>query len=84
MRTLEEIVGAARTNEELTAEESRYAIVAFDVLLAQMALEHDAVRLKKWFIAAESDPRVFVGEANDPQNAEAVAWYRAMIGVGGA
>lgn len=81
MRTLDEIVAAARLNEELDADDARYAIVAFDVLLSQLNLDQDAERLKEWMVAATNSPQEYAGEANDPQNPDAVAWYRAMHGV---
>lgn len=81
MRTLDEIVASARLNELLDPDEARYAIVAFDVLLAQLNLDQDAERLKEWMVAATNSPQEYVGEANDPQNPDAVAWYRAMHGV---
>lgn len=78
MRTLDEIVAAVRSNETYTEDELVYAVVAFDVLLHQLDLPNDTTRLQKYFIAAESSPREFIGEANDPANQEAVAWYKAM------
>lgn len=81
MRTLDEIVAAVRSNETYTEDELVYAVVAFDVLLHQLDLLGDAPRLQRYFIAAEADPRKFIGEANDPQNPEAVAWYKAMHSV---
>lgn len=81
MRTLDEIVASARLNEPLDPDEARYAIVAFDVLLAQLNLDQDAERLKEWMVAATNSPQEYAGEANDPQNPDAVAWYRAMHGV---
>jgi len=81
MRTLDEIVASARLNEPLDPDEGRYAIVAFDVLLAQLNLDQDAERLKEWMVAATNSPQEYAGEANDPQNPDAVAWYRAMHGV---
>lgn len=81
MRTLDEIVAAARLNEPLDLGEARYAITAFDVLLAQLDLDQDVARLQKWITAATMPPRDYIGEANDPREPEAVEWYRAMHGV---
>lgn len=82
MRTLDEIVTAARLNEPLEPDEARYAIVAFDVVLARLDLEKDAIRLKEWMTAALLDPQKYIGPANDPQNPEVVDWYRSMHGIG--
>lgn len=81
MRTLDRIITSARLNEPLDPDEARYAIVAFDVLLAQLKLDQDAERLKEWMVAATNTPREYAGEANDPLNPDAVTWYRAMHGV---
>lgn len=82
MRSLDGIVAAARLNEPLEPDEARYAIVAFDVLLAQLNLDQDATRLKEWMVAATASPKEYVGKANDPAEPDAVAWYRAMHSVG--
>lgn len=82
MKTLDEIVSAVRSNELCTAEELTYAVVAFDVLLAQLELDQNAVQLQHWMAAATQDPRLYAGEANDPANPETVAWYRAMHNAG--
>lgn len=81
MRTLDEIVAAVRSNETYTEDELVYAVVAFDVLLSQLALDQDATRLQHWMAAAVRDPREYVGEANDPANSVAVDWYRSMHNV---
>lgn len=78
MRTLDGIVSAVRTNETYTEDELVYAVVAFDVLLAQLDLSQDHERLLRWMTAATMDPREYAGEANDPANQEAVRWYKAM------
>lgn len=80
MRALDEIVAAARLNEELDPREARFALVAFDVLIADMQLEHDVAKLQAWMQAAVTPPDRYIGEANSPENAEAVEWMRAMRG----
>lgn len=82
MRTLQQITDAARRNEPATDEELRLAVTAYDVLLAQLELDKDPKQLQKFFVAAESDPRAYVGPANDPANAEARDWHKAFINVG--
>ena len=82
MRTLDEIVSATRMGEPTTPEELRYAVVACDVLLAQLSLDVDPVRLAKYFEAAELPPIEYAGWDNDPENPDAVAWYRAMYELG--
>ena len=81
MRPLHAIVAAIRSGQEVNPEELRYAVVAFDVLLYQLDLPNDPERLQHYFTAAESDPREYIGEANDPDNPDAVAWYKAMSSI---
>lgn len=81
--TLDEIVAAVRTNELVTGRDMRYAIVAFDVLMSELRVDRNVEQLAVFFKAAESVPRDYIGEANDPENTEAVEWYRAMRGVSG-
>lgn len=81
-RTLDDIVAAVRSGQALPYDELRLAVVAFDVLLHQLDLPRDPVRLQAYFVAAESVPAEYIGEANDPDNAEAVAWYKAMHNAG--
>lgn len=81
MRTLDQIVAAIRSDTPYTEEEARYAVVAFDVLLSRLSLDQDVARLQEWMTAAILSPRVYAGQANDPENPEAVAWYRAMHSV---
>lgn len=81
--TLNEIVAAVRTNELVTGHDMRYAIVAFDVLMSELHVDRNVEQLAVFFKAAESVPREYAGHANDPENAEAVEWYRAMRGVSG-
>ena len=82
MRTLQEITDACRRCEPVTGEELMYAVCAYDVLLAQLELERDPKQLQKFMVAAEADPRVYIGPANDPLNAEARDWHKAFINVG--
>jgi hypothetical protein len=79
MRTLDEMTRAVRRDEIVTDWELRYAVVAYDVMLAGMELEKDPVRLQKYMVAGDSCPKEFAGPANDPQNPESVAWHRAFI-----
>lgn len=78
MKTLDEIVATVRSGGTPTVDEMRYAIVAFDVLLYQLDLPADVARLQEYFKAAESSVSEYVGEANSPDNPEAVRWYEAM------
>lgn len=79
MRTLSDITDAARRGEPVTEEELRLAVCAYDVFIAQLELEKDPKQLAKFFVAAESDPREYIGPANDPDNPEVVAWHKAFI-----
>lgn len=83
MRTLQEITDAARRNEEVTPEELQYAVCAYDVFLSKIDIDQNTVILTKFFIAAEMDPREYIGPDNDPKNPEAVAWHKAFINIGG-
>ena len=83
MRTLFEITTAARLNDEVTMDEMRYCIAAYDVMVSRLRLGEDQVRLKEYFKAADCDVRKYCGEEHDPNNADAVAWYRAFSKVGG-
>ena len=78
MRTLNDIVAAVRSRQEVTEDELRYAVVAFDVLLSQMDLTNDLAKLTLFFEAAEQNPRTYIGEANNPDKQAAVEWYTAM------
>lgn len=82
MRTLNEITAAVRQGEPVTEEELRYAVVVYDVLVAQLELPNNPQQLLHYFQAAESDPREYVGEANDPAFAGAREWYAAMHNAG--
>ncbi len=78
MRTTEEITAAARVGGELTEKEMRYAICAYDVLLASGKIEKDPVFLAEYFKAATSSPEEFIGHVNSPDNPEFVEWYKVM------
>ena len=82
MRTLSQITAAIRSDEKYTETEARYAIVAYDVLMHQLSVEQDPVRLAEYFKAAETPPIQYVGWANNPANPNAVNWYKSMINVG--
>jgi len=79
--TLNEIVAAVRTNELVTGRDMRYAIVAFDVLMSQLHIDQHVAQLQEYFKAATAVPREYAGHMNDPENPEAVEWYKAMQGV---
>jgi len=78
-RTLQQITDAARRGEPATEEELRLAVCAYDVFIAQLELEKDPKQLQKFFVAAEADPREYIGPANDPDNPDAVDWHNAFI-----
>lgn len=79
--TLSEIVAAVRTNELVTGRDMRYAIVAFDVLMSQLKVDQNVTQLQEYFKAATTPPREYAGHMNDPENPEAVEWFKAMQGV---
>lgn len=82
--TLSEIVAAVRTNELVTGRDMRYAIVAFDVLMSQLRIDQHVEQLQEYFKAATAVPREYAGHMNDPENPEAVEWYKAMQEVSGS
>lgn len=82
MRTLQEITGAVRSDSPVTREELAYAICAYDVLLNKLKVEENPAQLAEFFIAAEADPREYIGPANDPLNEEVREWYKTFMGVG--
>jgi len=82
MRTLSEITAAVRQGDPVTGDELRYAVVAYDVMVAQMELPNDPKRLFHYFQAADNDPREYIGQANDPAFPDARRWYAAMHGAG--
>lgn len=79
--TLSEIVAAVRLNGVVSGQDMRYAIVAFDVLMSQLHIDQHVAQLQEYFKAAEAPPREYAGHMNDPENPEAVEWYKAMQGV---
>lgn len=78
MRSLSEVTAAVRQGEEVTEDELRCAVVAYDVLIAQLDLPASAVQLMRYFQAADADLRDYIGEANDPDEPTAREWYAAM------
>ena len=82
MRTLSQITAAVRQGDPATGDELRYAVVAYDVMVAQMELPNDPARLFHYFQAADNDPREYIGQANDPAFPGARQWYAAMHGAG--
>ncbi len=82
MRTLSEITAAIRSGTEFTEGEARYAVVAYDVMVAHMQPENNPTQLAIYFQASDRSPVEFIGWSNDPENPDAVTWYRAMNGVG--
>ena len=81
MRTLNEITSACRRGEPVTEEELRYAVCAYDVMVAQFEIENHAVLLEKYFVAAEMDVKEYVGPNNDPNDPEVQKWHRAFAKV---
>jgi hypothetical protein len=75
MRTLTNITTAVRRGRWATVEELRYAVAAYDVLVAKLGVEREETTLAEFFAAAESDPREYIGWENDPQNPEFVRWH---------
>lgn len=81
MRTLDEITTAVRRNEPVTVDEMRLAIVAYDVLMAKFEIEKYPKLLHEYFVAGDSVPGEYVGDANHPDDADAVAWHKNNIKV---
>jgi len=81
MRTLQEITDAARRNEEVTPRELIYAVCAYDVFLADIDIDQDTRILTKFFIAAEADPKEYIGPENDPFDTKVNEWHKAFINV---
>ena len=77
MRTLERITTAVRRNEEVSDEELRYCVAAYDVFLAKIEMAANAVMLHEFFIAAEACPKEYIGWANDFKNPDFVALHKA-------
>ena len=81
MRTLFEIIEAAKSNQPLTVEEGRYAICCVDGLstfdhndirrLAQgrgSAMQYAEDGHQRWHRALNMSPREYLGESYDPAN----------------
>lgn len=82
MRKLVDITDAARRNEKPTYDELLYAVCAYDVMLAQIKIENHPVLLAEFFKAGESDPKIYIGTNNDPNNTECNEWHKAFVNVG--
>lgn len=82
MRTLKQITDSVRRNEGATTDELVATVVAYDVLLAKLNIERDDQQLKEFFLAAESDPQLYHGWINDPNNPEVEQWHREREQVG--
>lgn len=81
MRKLVEITDDVRRSLPVDEDELRYALCAYDVLLANLNLDKQPDLMAEFFRAAESDPKVYIGWENDPTNPGVVAWHQAMINV---
>lgn len=79
MRTLTEITNATRRGENVTFEELRYAVCAYDVMFASSHPSQHRPLLEEYFRAAESDPVEYIGWHNDPENPDVVDWHRSQI-----
>lgn len=79
MRTLTEITNAVRRNEEVTTDELRLAVAAYDVMVAKFNIQQDRQQVEEFFRAAESDPAEYIGWVNNPDNPESVEWHRSQI-----
>ncbi len=79
MRTLTEITNAVRRNEEVTIDELRLAVCAYDVMVAKFNVPQDRQQMEEFFRAAESDPAEYIGWNNNPDNPESVDWHRSHI-----
>ncbi len=79
MRTLTEITNATRRGENVTFEELRYAVCAYDVMFASSYPSQHRPLLEEFFKAAESDPREYIGWDNDPENPDVVDWHQSQI-----
>ena len=80
MRNLDEITAAVRLLEEVSVEEMARAIVAYDVLLAQLNLSRYPELLAQYFLAAETDVKEYAGPYNDYDIKENREWYREFHG----
>lgn len=86
MRTLFEIIQAAKVGEPTTHEECLYALLAYSGLayfdneaLRKLAFEPSKIRTaqgeaeeshRRWKVALEKSPRDWLGPSNDPANKE--------------
>lgn len=79
-RTLEEITLAIRAGEPHTEREARYAVVAYDVLMAKLSTDKDiqASQMNEYGRALDLPPLDYIGPDNDPENPAAVRWLKAM------
>lgn len=80
-KTLEQITSAARRGEELTVDELRFAVCAYDVLLAQLQLDRDPEQLHAYFGASTTPPELYLGENNHPDNPDFREWYATVNGL---
>ena len=86
MRTLGEIISAAKIGEPVTHEEALYALLAYDIL---STFDHMAVRkmvrdcveeavhvhkdlFQRWKRALVLPPKTYLGPRNDPANPDVV------------
>ncbi len=81
MRTLTQICYAVRRNQPVEPDELRYAVAAYDVLLAKLNVGQDPQQMAAFFEAAESCPKAYIGWENDPENPEAVKWHEDHIDI---
>ena len=81
-KTLNQIVESARIGEPLTNNELRFAVCAFDVLLAQLDISQNPEQLASYFVAAELPPEAYLGENNHPDSAAFREWYTAFKNFG--
>lgn len=76
--TLETIIDMVRTGGRPDYNDLRYAVAAFDVLIAGLHLEQDVSRAELWNIVSKQSPFETVKAHNDPDNPEHTAWYIAF------
>lgn len=81
-KTLDQITHAARVGAKLTVDELRFAVCAYDVLLAQLDVSRYPVQLSAYFQAAETPPEKYIGHANHPDDPGFQEWYRAFKSLG--
>jgi len=78
-KTLTEVTEAARLGEPLTNDELRFAVCAYDVLIAQFKVERYVDQLQEFFVAGEAVPEEYLTPANHPDNPDFVTWYRTFL-----